>query len=517
MTTIIKRQVYFIAVLTILSFLVLFPTIYKAIYHAEYEGAWISKSIRLGLDLKGGSYLILGVQTKEAVKSRLVATAGAVRAQLREAKVPVTRAQQVNDRDIEFVLLGDRNLAKLEEAVRDVAPNLSKLKEERGDTKVTVTYQMGEKDALDVEKNSVTQAIETIRNRVDQYGVAEPTIQRSGETHIMVELPEITNIDQVKQTIGSVAKLEFRLVANVNTPPDKTVPLKSREGGQVRVEDEVLMTGAEVENATVEYDPQNNKTGVNMRLNSFGKTTFARITSENVQRQLAIVLDGLVQSSPVINEPILQGSASITGRFSRDDANRLMIVLRSGALPAPLTFEEQRTVGATLGSDAVNRGIQAIIVGSLMVFVFVVVYYRKCGWLAVLCLLLCLLYLVASLSLLGATLTLPGLGGLALTVGMAVDSNILIYERIREELRLGASGKVAIDAGFDKVHWTILDSNLTTLITGVILYLWGTGPIRGFAVTLSLGIISTLFMALFVCRVGFYFFNMRTVDGEISI
>ena len=333
----------------------------------------------------------------------------------------------------------------------------------------------------------------------------------------MVQLPDITNAETVKKTIGSVAKLEFRLIASPDAPEDETQSFKTREGARMCVGDQVLMSGDAIEKAMVEVSPRDNQIEVALKFNNLGKRTFGLITTENVSRQLAIVLDGVIQSYPVIREPITGGTAQISGGFTRDEALRLAVVLRSGALPAPLSFEEERTVGASLGSDSIRKGVEAMVFGSLAVFAFTIFYYKRAGMLAVLGLLLNLLFLTALLSILGATLTLPGIAGLVLTVGMAVDSNIIIFERIKEELALGVTTRAAVEAGFSKAHWTILDSNITTLISGMVLYVLGTGPIKGFAVTLCLGLLTTLFCALYVSRAGFGLFKLQKRDGTLSI
>jgi preprotein translocase subunit SecD len=277
------------------------------------------------------------------------------------------------------------------------------------------------------------------------------------------------------------------------------------------------MTGDAISGAAVEINPQTNEVAVSLKLNSVGASTFDKITADNVGKRLAVVLDNVVQSAPVIRSRISGGIAQITGSFSTEEARALAIVLRSGALPAPLTFEEERTVGASLGADSIRKGIYSTLIGTLVVVVFMVIYYRKSGLMAVVCLGLNFLLLMAALALLGATLTLPGIAGLALTIGMAVDANVIIYERIREELRAGSAPHASMLAGFSKAHWTILDANITTLLTGLILYNFGTGPIKGFAVTLCLGILSSLFAALFISRVGFEVFKLRDNKGSLSI
>ena len=519
MTESTRNRVYIIGVISIIALVVLAPTFFKG----ALPDWWPSRPIKLGLDLRGGSYLVLGVQTQEAVKSQLASIANAVYGELKKDKIGIIRAKGKGSNEIEVVMLlpegdaGTANLSQLDKFIRENYPDLSRTGVEKGETRATVTYQIKEQAAALIKQNAVSQAIEIIRNRVDQYGVAEPTIQRQGTDRIMVQLPDVTNLDTVKESIGSVAKLDFRLVAEADKPADESIELKSKEGGRQRLEDEILMTGSAVESASVEIDPQNNALAVMLKLTSTGKNIFDHITADNVGRRLAIILDGVVQSSPVIKDRISGGTATITGNFTRDDAHRLAVVLRSGALPAPLTFEEERTVGASLGGDAIRKGLLASAGGAALVVVFMIVYYHKCGVLAVGCVSLAILFLLALLSLFGGTLTLPGIGGVALNVGMGVDASIIIFERIREELLSGKSKHAAIEAGFERAQHAILDSNLTSLLSGLMLYLKGTGPIRGFAVTFVLGVLTTMFCAIYVCRTGFALWEMKDKKGDLSI
>ncbi len=508
-----RKHGIFLGLLTIFLSAVLFPTFFPSHVPQGYP----FKKIKLGLDLRGGSYLILGVKTEEALKSHMASIATNLRAELREKKLGVLRARQIGKNQIKIQLASANSIDDVKAYLKENYPELELGQEGATPNDPTLLYQIAKKTEIEYEKNSVTQAIETIRNRVDQFGVAEPTIQKSGEDRLMVQLPEITNIDEVKKTLGSVAKLDFRLVASESTPASYTITLPAKSGGTVTLEDEILMSGDAIESAQVEVSPRTNEIEVSLKLNSYGAQTFARITEENQGRNLAIVLDGRVQSYPKINEPIREGRAVINGGFTKAEAKQLSVVLRSGALPAPLTFEEERTVGATLGADSIRKGVQASLIGTLVVLIFMVFYYKKSGLLAVCCLLLNMLVLLGALALLGATLTLPGIAGLALTVGMSVDANVIIFERIREELRSGSSVKTAISAGFDRAFITIVDSNLTTLLTGIVLILFGTGPIKGFAVTLCLGIMSSMFAALYACKLGFEYFGLRNSKNELSI
>lgn len=517
MTSAHRNKIIFLIAVIVLSAGILAPTIFGK---DAMPQRWPFQPMRLGLDLRGGSYLVLGVETEKAIESQLRAIGSSVRAELRREKVRSLRFRVIGTREIEFALLGDANVEQLTTFLAKDYPELSQVDVQRGNARVTVRYRVKDTKAKELEVSSVQQAIETIRNRVDQYGVSEPVIQRVGEKRIMVQLPDVTNLDFVKQTIGSVAQLEFRLVPNqaaLDSGAVDTVKRKHRDGSTSTVEDEILMTGDAIQTANVDVNPKSNEIAVALRFKPSGAKLFERITGDNVGRQLAIVLDGVVQSAPVIRDKISGGNASISGQFTTQEAHQLAIVLRSGALPAPLTFEEERTVGASLGADSISKGITSMLIGSAIVMLFTIVYYRKAGTLAVVCLALNLLFLLTLLSLLGATLTLPGLAGLALTVGMAIDSNVIIYERIKDEIKNGVTAHAAVAAGFDRAHWTILDSNITTFMTGVILYGFGTGPIKGFAVTLCLGIITTVFCALFVSKLGFDVLKLKKSNGALSI
>jgi preprotein translocase subunit SecD len=517
----ITTKLYVILGLLLLSVAILLPSFYTGSLPEWYP----FRKIRLGLDLRGGSYIVLGVKTEEAVHGHIASLATNIRSELRDMRVGLIRARQLAGTKLELQLISESGVDEVKKYMSENYSELSfgDLRFEKSDAdsgskgQAILLYELKESEQLELQMNSVVQAIETIRNRVDQFGVAEPLIQRAGENRLMVQLPDITNVDEVKKTLGSVAKLEFRLLATQETPSSRIISIPDKQGGTLPLEDEVLMAGDAIQRATVEVNPQNNEIQVSLKLNSYGAKTFARITGENVGRSLAIVLDGRVQSYPRINERISEGRAQISGGFSRDEARQLSVVLNSGALPASLTFEEERTVGASLGADSIQKGIYACAIGMGVVILFMLYYYKKAGILAVFCLASNLLFVLAGLGFLGATLTLPGLAGLALTVGMAVDANVIIFERIKEEIRSGASSASAVIHGFERAYITILDANITTLLTGIVLYFFGTGPIKGFAVTLCIGIVSSMFAALYVCKTGFEFFNMNRRNGSLSI
>ena len=507
-----RTRSIFVGILFILSLIILAPNVIDTL-----PKWWPAKKITLGLDLRGGSYFVLGVKADEAVRSNLAQMAVAIRSDLK--KGDVIGARQVGDDGLEITLLGEGKIGVVESHISQHMPNLIRGETLKDGARVKLLYTIDAATAQEIRRSAVERAVETIRSRVDQYGVAEPTLQRSGENNIIVQLPSVTNVETVKKSIGSVAKLEFKLVYDPRKtgPETAQIRLPSKHGGDYLLEETTLMTGDAIQDARVNVDPQTNEVVVALRLNSLGKKIFDSITSANINRQLAIILDGVVQSAPNINSRISDGSAIISGRFTNEEAQQLAIVLRSGALPAPLEFLETRTVGAGLGSDSIEQGIRATIFGAIAVIVFMVWYYKKAGLIADVCVALNILLLLSILSLFGATFTLPGIAGLALTVGMAVDANVLIHERMREEIARGVGVKAAINAGFDKVHWTILDANLTTLLVGIILFIFGTGPIRGFAVVLSAGILTTLFTTLFVSKLLFEVCNVKNAKGELSV
>lgn len=506
MFTDLKKRIVVFVLVVLAALLFLAPTALKEHFRGV---AWISRPISLGLDLSGGVHLVYEVQAREAVKSRLQGTGNSLRSVLREQKVPVARAT-LNDRgQLEFTLMSDRMEQRAKDIIAENNREISFQGRELEGERVKLQFGFSEPQAAKIEEEAVTQAIETLRNRVDQFGVAEPVIQKVGTRRILLQMPGVSDIDSVKKVVGSVAKLEFRLVPTSSAISGVTI--KDRSGSPVRVEDQALMSGDAVADARVSIM----ETGVEvaLTLTGEGSRTFGRITSDNVGRQLSIILDGVQYSAPVIREAIRGGHASISGGFTMQEARQLAVVLRAGALPAPLAVMEERTVGPSLGAESIRKGVVSILIGFALIVVFMACYYRKSGVVAVFSLALNLVLLLACLSAFGATLTLPGLAGLALTVGMAVDSNVIIFERIRDELRNGSSRDAAVRGGFDKALSAIMDSNLTTLLSAALLYWFGTGPVRGFAVTLAVGIVTTVFCATFVSRLAFDSLQLKGKQG----
>jgi preprotein translocase subunit SecD len=503
-----QRTIIFVAVVA-LAVLSLLPTVLRD----NFTQKWFTRPMALGLDISGGVHLVYGVKASEAVTSRLQSLLVSVRSDLRAKKIAVAQSTVGSDNSLQLTLLSDASLEAAKSTIQEKTPELSLVSTEMDGSRPRLRYQFSEMAAKKIETDAIEQAVETLRNRVDQFGVSEPLIQRSGENRIILQMPGVSDINAVKKVVGSVAKLEFRLVARPGSPQGVgTVTLKHKDGQSFVVEGETLMTGDSVSDARVDFDQQG-RVEVSLRLTSLGQQIFGRITSENVGRELAIILDGLVYSTPEIKEAITSGPASISGGFTMDEARQLKVVLKAGALPAPLTVLEERTVGPTLGLESVKKGVVAMGIGFVAISLFMMVYYAKSGVVAVVTLILNAIIMMACLSFFGATLTLPGLAGLALTIGMAVDSNVIIFERIRDEIRNGAGRDVAVSSGFDKAFSAIFDANVTTLLAGVLLYYFGTGAIRGFAVTLSIGVITTVFCAVFVARLFFDYFELKGKQG----
>jgi len=365
-------------------------------------------------------------------------------------------------------------------------------------------------------RDAPERALEVIRNRVDEFNVAEPVVQLEGQgenKRVVVQLPGLSDPERAKKIIGQTALLEFKLVddANLNTALEKGAKkgweiLKDEDGNNYLVKEKPEMTGEHLKDAWVSRTNQmglGGNIGISFSLDAIGTRKFARITGENIEKRLAIILDGKVKSAPTIKSRIPDGRGQITGNFTMDEARDLAVVLRAGTLPVPVNIVENRVVGASLGQDAVKKGLLAGFFGAIAVIIFMIVYYKFSGLVAVLGIFYTIAFILGVLAFFSATLTLPGIAGLVLTIGMAVDANILIFERIKEELKGGRSVRNAIDSGFKRAFVTIFDSNLTTLITAFILYYFGTGPIKGFAITLSIGIIGSMFSAIFLCRTVF--------------
>lgn len=490
-----------------------------------------SSRINLGLDLKGGIHLTLGVEVAKAVSNSLAMAGQDLRRIAQDDKIVVLRPRVVGGTSLEFVLPRADNAAKLKEILSRHFPQLVVGEARQGEAgQLRYVAHFSDDEVRRLEDMALDQALRTIRNRIDQFGVAEPDIRKQAGNRIQVQLPGISDPRRAVQIIGQTAHLEFHIVQD-NVDPAKSVlpagvialPMlekgASSSSGQdklIAVDKDAMLTGEDVADARPAFDNMN-QAYVTLNFNARGGRIFERVTGENVGKRMAIVLDGKVYSAPVIRERIGGGRASISGNFTTAEAQDLAIVLRAGSLPAPVTVLEERSVGPSLGQESIDSGIRASIVGALGVVLFMAIYYGMSGVIADFMLCFTMLILMAGMGAFGATLTLPGIAGIVLTIGMAVDANVLIYERIREELRRGLTPVAAVKAGFERATISITDSNLTTIIATVILYQFGTGPIRGFAVTLSLGIIASMFTAIFVSRAIFETWARRAGSRGISI
>jgi len=473
---------------------------------------WAQRHIVLGLDLQGGSYLLLEVDSNYVKKEKLDQVRDEVRRVLRDAKIGYTGLAVRGDAVEVRVKEGDQQAALTK--ARELSQPLGGLLGSSGQRSLEVSDAGGGLIRLTVPQAAITerirqtieQSIQIVERRVNELGTVEPLIQRQGTDRILVQVPGLQDPTELKRIVGTTAKMEFRMVDSSVSPdqaqqrggvPADSELLMSEQTPKVPyvIKRQVLVSGSDLTDAQPGFDQRTNEPIVNFKFNSSGSRKFAQATSDNVGQPFAIVLDNKVISAPVIREPITGGQGQISGSFTVQAANELALLMRAGALPAPLTVIEERTVGPGLGQDSIGKGKLAAYVGSIMVIAFMLVTYRLFGVFANIAVAINVAMIFGILSLLNATLTLPGIAGVVLTVGIAVDSNVLIYERIREELRGGRTAISAIDAGFRRALSTILDSNITTFIAAAVLFYIGTGPVRGFAVTLGIGIITTVFTA----------------------
>ncbi len=519
--------------LVIIASAVSFLPSYQPAYHAMpswFREMLPNKGITLGLDLQGGIHMVLEVDEDRAVEIAVDRSVTALQDLITEKKLAIESTKRTAHDQI-TVRAQDADAKTSVQKLIDNFPIF--VERESAGSATSAVWELREAETKRIKDSAINQALETIRNRIDQFGVTEPIVQRQGLKQIVVQLPGVKDPKRAKDLIKETALLEFKMLdedIRLDLPArvmkDKEAEVLQEFASKLPEEDQILfervvdkdtgvefrmpyvvkkrvmLTGDVLSDARVAIG-QFNDPYVSIEFDSKGGQEFERITGENVKKRMAVVLDNTIYSAPVIQERISGGRAQITGTFTTQEANDLAIVLRAGALPAPLKIVQDLTVGPSLGQDSIDKGIRATLIAGILVIMFMVVYYRLAGLIADFALILNLVCLMGALSALTATLTLPGIAGIVLTIGMGVDSNVLIFERIREELRGGKAARSAIDAGYDKALLTIIDSHVTTLITGVALFLFGTGPIKGFAVTLCLGIAINLFTALVGTKVIF--------------
>ena len=498
-----------------------------------------NKGIVLGLDLQGGLHLVFEVEGDKAVEITTERYASRLKELL--AKKKLTADATVSGLNITV----SPSNPDIKKAIEDGFPTLAPV-----ETGSKLVYRLSDKEAKRIKDTSADQALETIRNRIDQFGVSEPTIHRQGENEIVVQLPGVKDPKRAIDLIGKTAQLEFKIVDDeakiaaelpqtiapgeeekfleqfAGKIPENTEILFekkiNKETGVVRkipimVKKQAALTGDLLSDAKVNIDSRFSEPYVSISFNDAGAKTFEDVTAANVKKRMAIILDNTVYSAPVIQERIAGGNAQITGSFTMEEAKDLSIVLRAGALPAPMKMLQNVTVGPSLGSDSIEAGKRAGMIGTVAVVIFMILYYRLSGLIADFALFLNIVLLLGAMASLNATLTLPGIAGIILAIGMAVDSNVLMFERMRDELRAGKTPRAAVDSGYDKAFWTIFDSHVTTLITAAVLFQFGTGPIKGFAVALSLGVSINLFTALIGTKSVFDIINSKRELTKLSI
>jgi preprotein translocase subunit SecD len=521
-----RTRLYLAGILTVLAVLILLPSVTGAL-----PDWWTSTiptpKIQLGLDLQGGTHLLLEVKLDEAVKTQLRRVADDIKQQMKQNKLDF-KSVTVDPSGAVLVTLAsaDERTAFLDLASKLFSDMVIGLAPNSGDTGPTYRMTYRPMELEQVRRNAMEQALETIRNRIDQLGVRETTIAQEGNDEILVQLPGIQDPERAKELIGKTGVLQFKLVDDSHSvsdalrdgppPGDEILYGPASRGGRepYLVESAVLLTGDTITDARVRPGGQLEGPYVTVDLDQRGAQIFGAITAANVGRKIAIVLDNVVYSAPVIREPIPGGHVQITGNFTYDEAHELAIVLRSGALPAPVEIIEERTVGPSLGRDSIRQGERSFVVGALVVLTFMAVYYSGAGLLADFGLSLNILLLICVMAAMQATLTLPGIAGIVLTLGMSVDANVLVNERMREELRGGKTPREAVRLGYERAWSAIRDSNISTFVAGLILFQFGTGPVKGFAVTLCVGVLTGVFSCFVVTRAWYdYLISMRRLNA----
>tara|TARA_Y100001935_G_C17289272_1_gene502286 strand:+ start:27 stop:1565 length:1539 start_codon:yes stop_codon:yes gene_type:complete len=477
-------------------------SIFSILNFQKDDDLFIKKKVNLGLDLQGGSYLLLEINSDSLVKEKIQSKVIPLKKLLNENNLSYSDFK-IKDKSLSFKVNDNKKFdlffySKKDNQVNPYIDNYRSFEldyKKQGDN---VEISFSKFGLLTINNSALKQSIEIVRRRIDDVGTKEPTILQRGEKRILVELPGLKDPERIKKLLGKTAQLNFRLV---NDSSDfGTDVLTSETGENLKVSKRIVMSGENLIDAQPSIQNQNNEPTVSFTLDRLGAQKFGRTTTDNVGKRLAIVLDGKIISAPSINEPITSGKGIISGNFTFQDATDLSLLLRSGALPTPLNVVEERTVGPDLGEDSIRSGVTSLVVGFILVIIFMFYKYKIFGIIANTALVANLLMLIGILTILEATLTLPGIAGIILTVGMAVDANVLIFERIKEELKTEKSTIHAFDAGYSKAKITVLDANITTLIAAIILFAFGSGPVKGFAITLGIGIITTLFSAYFLAR-----------------
>ena len=504
----------------IIYLLFFFIAIFSVLNLQKDENKFFEKKINLGLDLQGGSYLLLEINSDNLIEEKIQSKVIPIKKLLKDNsinynnfKIDKNKLSMNLDNIDKFDLLFNSRKDNI------VNPYIDNYRSYELEYKKISSNQIeiffSKFGILTINNSALKQSIEIVRRRIDDVGTKEPTILQRGEKRILVELPGLKDPERIKSLLGKTAQLNFRLVTDNNEfGSDELI---SENGEKLSVSKRIIMSGENLIDAQPNINNQNNEPTVSFTLDRLGSQKFGRATTDNVGKRLAIVLDGEIVSAPNINEPITSGNGMISGNFTFQEATDLSLLLRSGALPTPLIVVEERTVGPDLGEDSIKSGITSLIVGFVLVILFMLYKYKIFGLIANTALIANLLMLTGVLTILEATLTLPGIAGIILTVGMAVDANVLIFERIREELKTEKSVIHAFDSGYSRAKITVLDANITTLIAAIILFAFGSGPVKGFAITLGIGIVTTLFTAYFLARHLTSLIVLNAKNKEIKI
>ena len=495
-----KLRILFITVFSVLFILIASSNLFK------FDDSFFDKKINLGLDLQGGSYLLLEIDNEPVIEQKLQNLTTTIRNYFKEKNIKISNIKIENQNIFFNVIDNDKQsvLDVFQDENSDLNPYYPRFKShqlEIEDTGLNFKVNFSRQGLIKLKTSSQDQAIEIVRRRVDEVGTNEPNILKRGNNRILVELPGLDDPMRIKSLLGKTANLTFRFVTNDENDRFGVEKLKFENGlEEAIVSKRIIISGENLLDAQPKMDTQNNQTIVSFTLDRVGAKRFGKATSTGIGKQLAIVLDGKIISAPVIRDTIASGSGQISGGFTFQSATDLALLLRSGALPAPLNIIEERTVGPDLGQDSINAGMIALIIGFGLVILFIFVKYKIFGLITNVALVINLFLLVGILTIFEATLTLPGIAGIILTVGMAVDANVLIFERIKEELRNEKNILIAFDSGYTKSRTAILDANVTTLLAAIILFFMGSGPIKGFSLTLGIGIFTTLFSVYFIAR-----------------
>ena len=487
------------------------------------DNRFIDKKINLGLDLQGGSYLLLEIDNAPVIEQKLQNTSTLVRSFFKEKNIRIANLD-LNNEKLSFSVedqFKQQVIDEFKSENSDINPYYPIFKSHQFDINEVgdkLELSFSNQGLVELKTSSQDQALEIVRRRIDEIGTNEPNILKRGNDRVLVELPGLDDPMRIKSLLGKTANLTFRFVSNDNQDSFGVEKLQYEDGSNEDfVSKRIILSGENLLDAQPRMNNQTNETVVSFTLDRVGAKRFGKATSSNIGRQLAIVLDGKIISAPVIRDTIASGNGQISGGFTFQSATDLALLLRSGALPAPLNIIEERTVGPDLGQDSINAGMIALLIGFLLVIIYIFFKYKIFGLITNLTLIINLIILLGVLTLFEATLTLPGIAGIILTVGMAVDANVLIFERIKEELKNENNNIIAFDSGYTKSRTAILDANITTLLAAIILFFMGSGPIKGFSVTLGVGIFTTLFSVYFIARLLTAIYVSRNKDKEALI